>query len=434
MRKDIKLYSILTFGCQMNVRDSETIKGILESLGYNETEDTDEADIILFNTCSVRENPERKVYGRIQNFKPDTDKIIGICGCMVQQGAEFEYIKNNLPQVRMVFGTHNIHELPEILERVIAGERVLDVWEDKKDVIEGLPAKRDKGVKAFVNISYGCNNFCTYCIVPYTRGREKSREQSYIIEEIKELALSGYKEVTLLGQNVNSYGKDLGTDFASLLRAVHEVDGIERIRFMTSHPKDLSDDLIEAMAELPKVCEHLHLPLQAGSDRILKLMNRRYTAGHYLKLVEKLRKAIPDISLTTDLIVGFPQETDEDFQATLDLVKQVRFDSAFTFIYSPRKGTPAAKMIEQIDEDAKKERIYRLIEVQNRISSELNKELIGKSVEVLVEGPSKTDPHKLTGKTRTNKTINFVGPKNLVGHTVLVTVTDGKLSSLEGDM
>ncbi len=434
MRKDIKLYSILTFGCQMNVRDSETIKGILESLGYNETEDTDEADIILFNTCSVRENPERKVYGRIQNFKPDTDKIIGICGCMVQQGAEFEYIKNNLPQVRMVFGTHNIHELPEILERVIAGERVLDVWEDKKDVIEGLPAKRDKGVKAFVNISYGCNNFCTYCIVPYTRGREKSREQSYIIEEIKELALSGYKEVTLLGQNVNSYGKDLGTDFASLLRAVHEVDGIERIRFMTSHPKDLSDDLIEAMAELPKVCEHLHLPLQAGSDRILKLMNRRYTAGHYLKLVEKLRKAIPDISLTTDLIVGFPQETDEDFQATLDLVKQVRFDSAFTFIYSPRKGTPAAKMIEQIDEDVKKERIYRLIEVQNRISSELNKELIGKSVEVLVEGPSKTDPHKLTGKTRTNKTINFVGPKNLVGHTVLVTVTDGKLSSLEGDM
>ncbi len=434
MRKDIKLYSILTFGCQMNVRDSETIKGILESLGYNETEDTDEADIILFNTCSVRENPERKVYGRIQNFKPDTDKIIGICGCMVQQGAEFEYIKNNLPQVRMVFGTHNIHELPEILERVIAGERVLDVWEDKKDVIEGLPAKRDKGVKAFVNISYGCNNFCTYCIVPYTRGREKSREQSYIIEEIKELALSGYKEVTLLGQNVNSYGKDLGTDFASLLRAVHEVDGIERIRFMTSHPKDLSDDLIEAMAELPKVCEHLHLPLQAGSDRILKLMNRRYTAGHYLKLVEKLRKAIPDISLTTDLIVGFPQETDEDFQATLDLVKQVRFDSAFTFIYSPRKGTPAAKMIEQIDEDAKKERIYRLIEVQNRISSERNKELIGKSVEVLVEGPSKTDPHKWTGKTRTNKTINFVGPKNLVGQTILVTVTDGKLSSLEGDM
>lgn len=434
MRKDIKLYSILTFGCQMNVRDSETIKGILESLGYNETEDTDEADIILFNTCSVRENPERKVYGRIQNFKPDTDKIIGICGCMVQQGAEFEYIKNNLPQVRMVFGTHNIHELPEILERVIAGERVLDVWEDKKDVIEGLPAKRDKGVKAFVNISYGCNNFCTYCIVPYTRGREKSREQSYIIEEIKELALSGYKEVTLLGQNVNSYGKDLGTDFASLLRAVHEVDGIERIRFMTSHPKDLSDDLIEAMAELPKVCEHLHLPLQAGSDRILKLMNRHYTAGHYLELVEKLRKAIPDISLTTDLIVGFPQETEEDFQATLDLVKQVRFDSAFTFIYSPRKGTPAAKMIEQIDEDAKKERIYRLIEVQNRISSELNKELIGKSVEVLVEGPSKTDPHKWTGKTRTNKTINFVGPKNLVGQTVLVTVTDGKLSSLEGDM
>ena len=431
MRKDIKLYSILTFGCQMNVRDSETIKGILESLGYNETEDTDEADIILFNTCSVRENPERKVYGRIQNFKPDTDKIIGICGCMVQQGAEFEYIKNNLPQVRMVFGTHNIHELPEILERVIAGERVLDVWEDKKDVIEGLPAKRDKGVKAFVNISYGCNNFCTYCIVPYTRGREKSREQSYIIEE---LALSGYKEVTLLGQNVNSYGKDLGTDFASLLRAVHEVDGIERIRFMTSHPKDLSDDLIEAMAELPKVCEHLHLPLQAGSDRILKLMNRHYTAGHYLELVEKLRKAIPDISLTTDLIVGFPQETEEDFQATLDLVKQVRFDSAFTFIYSPRKGTPAAKMIEQIDEDAKKERIYRLIEVQNRISSELNKELIGKSVEVLVEGPSKTDPHKWTGKTRTNKTINFVGPKNLVGQTVLVTVTDGKLSSLEGDM
>ncbi len=432
MRQEIKTFLIETFGCQMNERDSETIKGILENMGFNETDDPDEADILLFNTCSVRENPERKVYGRIQQYKPNTNKIIGICGCMVQQGAEFDYIKNSLPQVSLVFGTHNIHELPQLIERVTLGERVLDVWEDKKEVIEGLPAKREKGVKAFVNISYGCNNFCTYCIVPYTRGREKSREQSFILEEIQELAQSGYKEITLLGQNVNSYGKDLGTDFASLLRAVQEVEGIERIRFTTSHPKDLSDALIKAMAELPKVCEHLHLPLQAGSDRILKVMNRRYTTEHYLQLVEKLRQAVPNIALTTDLIVGFPGETDSDFAATLEMVKKVRYDSAFTFIYSPRKGTPAAEMPDQVPEEQKKERIYQLIELQNEISGQINRELVGESVGVLVEGPSKTDPDKLTGKTRTNKTINFPGTSTLIGKTVNVVVTAGKLSSLEG--
>ncbi len=432
MHEDIKLYAILTFGCQMNVRDSETIKGILENIGFCETEDPAKADLILFNTCSVRENPERKVYGRIQQYKPGTDKIIGICGCMVQQGAEFEYIKNHLPQVSLVFGTHNLHELPQLIERVMLGERVLEVWEDKKDLIEGLPAKREKGVKAFVNISFGCNNFCTYCIVPYTRGREKSRQKQHILEEITDLARNGYKEITLLGQNVNSYGKDLGTDFASLLKAVQNIDGIERIRFTTSHPKDLSEDLIQAFVELPKLCEHLHLPLQSGSNRVLKLMNRRYTAEHYLNLVEKLRQAVPDIALTTDLIVGFPGETEADFKETLDLVKQVGYDSAFTFIYSPRKGTPAAQIKEQIAEDIKKERIYRLLELQNQISSDLNQKCVGQTVEVLVEGLSKTDTAKLTGKTRTNKTINFQGGKELIGQTVLVKVTTGKLSSLEG--
>ncbi len=432
MHKDIKLYTILTFGCQMNVRDSESIKGILENIGFYETEDSDKADLILFNTCSVRENPERKVYGRIQKYKPGTEKIIGICGCMVQQGAEFEYIKNELPQVSLVFGTHNIHELPQLLERVMLGERVLEVWEDKKDLIEGLPAKREKGVKAFVNISFGCNNFCTYCIVPYTRGREKSRQKQHILEEITDLARNGYKEITLLGQNVNSYGKDLGTDFASLLKAVQEIDGIERIRFTTSHPKDLSEDLIKAFLELPKLCEHLHLPLQSGSNRILKLMNRRYTTEHYLNLVEKLRKVVPGIALTTDLIVGFPGETEADFKDTLDMVKNVGYDSAFTFIYSPRKGTPAAQIKEQIAEEIKKERIYRLIELQNQISSDLNKKSVGKTVEVLVEGLSKSDTDKLTGKTRTNKTINFPGDIALIGRTVLVKVTAGKLSSLEG--
>lgn len=432
MHKDIKSYTILTFGCQMNVRDSETIKGILENIGFYETEDPDKADLILFNTCSVRENPERKVYGRIQQYKPGTDKIIGICGCMVQQGAEFEYIKNHLPQVSLVFGTHNLHELPQLIERVMLGERVLEVWEDKKELVEGLPAKREKGVKAFVNISFGCNNFCTYCIVPYTRGREKSRQKQHILEEITDLARNGYKEITLLGQNVNSYGKDLDTDFTSLLKAVQEIDGIERIRFTTSHPKDLSEDLIQAFVELPKLCEHLHLPLQSGSNRILKLMNRRYTAEHYLNLVEKLRQAVPGIALTTDLIVGFPGETEADFKETLDLVKQVGYDSAFTFIYSPRKGTLAAQIKEQIAEEIKKERIYRLLELQNQISSDLNQKSVDQTVEVLVEGLSKTDTAKLTGKTRTNKTINFPGNKGLIGQTVLVKVTAGKLSSLEG--
>ncbi|HOJ47073.1 MAG TPA: tRNA (N6-isopentenyl adenosine(37)-C2)-methylthiotransferase MiaB, partial [Bacillota bacterium] len=395
LSKTVKLFAILTFGCQMNVRDSETIKGILESLGYIETDNPDEADLLLFNTCSVRENPERKVYGRIQQYKEDSGKIIGICGCMVQQGAEFEYIKNELPQVRLVFGTHNIHELPELLEKAEEGQRVLNVWEDKQEIVEGLPAKRDQGVKAFVNISYGCNNFCTYCIVPYTRGREKSRTPENIISEVRELAQNGYKEVTLLGQNVNSYGKDLGLDFAALLEKVHEVEGIERIRFTTSHPKDLSDRLIAAFKNLPKLCEHLHLPVQAGSDRILKKMNRRYTREQYLELVAKLRDAVPGIALTTDIIVGFPGETEEDFLQTLDIVEKVRYDSAFTFIYSPRKGTPAAEMPDQVDEEVKKERIYRLIDLQNRISGEINQEIVGSTVEVLVEGTSKTDPSRL---------------------------------------
>jgi len=418
----------------MNVRDSETIKGILESLGYIETDNPDEADLLLFNTCSVRENPERKVYGRIQQYKEDSGKIIGICGCMVQQGAEFEYIKNELPQVRLVFGTHNIHELPELLEKAEEGQRVLNVWEDKQEIVEGLPAKRDQGVKAFVNISYGCNNFCTYCIVPYTRGREKSRTPENIISEVRELAQNGYKEVTLLGQNVNSYGKDLGLDFAALLEKVHEVEGIERIRFTTSHPKDLSDRLIAAFKNLPKLCEHLHLPVQAGSDRILKKMNRRYTREQYLELVAKLRDAVPGIALTTDIIVGFPGETEEDFLQTLDIVEKVRYDSAFTFIYSPRKGTPAAEMPDQVDEEVKKERIYRLIDLQNRISGEINQEIVGSTAEVLVEGTSKTDPSRLTGKTRSNKTINFPGDVGLIGRTVQVEVTAGKLSSLEGKL
>ena len=434
LSKTVKLFAILTFGCQMNVRDSETIKGILESLGYIETDNPDEADLLLFNTCSVRENPERKVYGRIQQYKEDSGKIIGICGCMVQQGAEFEYIKNELPQVRLVFGTHNIHELPELLEKAEEGQRVLNVWEDKQEIVEGLPAKRDQGVKAFVNISYGCNNFCTYCIVPYTRGREKSRTPENIISEVRELAQNGYKEVTLLGQNVNSYGKDLGLDFAALLEKVHEVEGIERIRFTTSHPKDLSDRLIAAFKNLPKLCEHLHLPVQAGSDRILKKMNRRYTREQYLELVAKLRDAVPGIALTTDIIVGFPGETEEDFLQTLDIVEKVRYDSAFTIIYSPRKGTPAAEMPDQVDEEVKKERIYRLIDLQNRISGEINQEIVGSTVEVLVEGTSKTDPSRLTGKTRSNKTINFPGDVGLIGRTVQVEVTAGKLSSLEGKL
>lgn len=432
----LRKFYLKTMGCQMNEHDSEVISGILMTLGYTPTEDIDDADVILYNTCCVRENPERKVYGQIGSFKALKEKkphlIIGICGCMPQQKQELQDILTKLPHVDLIFGTHNIHRLPELLERAQCGERVVEVWDDSEEIVERLPVERANQLKAFVNIIYGCNNYCSYCIVPYTRGRERSRLPEDIIAEITQLAESGYKEVTLLGQNVNAYGKDLDSDvsFARLLKLVNDIPGIERIRFTTSHPKDVSDELITALAELPKVCEHLHLPVQAGSNHVLKRMNRRYTREYYLDLVAKIREAVPNISLTTDLIVGFPGETEEDFQETLSLVETVRYTSAFTFIFSPRKGTPAANMHHQVPEEIKKDRIYRLIELQNKISHEYMQSLVGKREELLVE--EVTETQELMGRTRTNKQVIFPGSPELIGKLVTVEITEAKTWSLRG--
>lgn len=438
----MKRYYLKTMGCQMNEHDSEVIAGILASLGYQSTEELEEADLILYNTCSVRENPERKVYGHIGAFRKlkeaKPELIIGICGCMPQQKDELQNILEKLPHVDLIFGTHNIHRLPELLERAQSGERVVEVWEEAQaaqgeDHRDGLPVIRRHNVKAFVNVIYGCTNFCSYCIVPYTRGREHSRLPEMVIKEVRDLAEAGFKEVTLLGQNVNAYGKDLGADitFGKLLRELHQIEGIERIRFTTSHPRDMGDDLISAMAELPKVCEHLHLPVQAGSNRILRRMNRGYTREYYLQLVERVRRAVPGISLTTDLIVGFPGETEEDFAETLSLVEEVRFDSAFTFIFSPRKGTPAAKMTDQVPEEVKKERIYRLIDLQNEISAEHMQKLLGQELEVLVEEVSSTG---LVGRTRSNRQVHFSGDESLVGQLARVRITKASTFSLKGQL
>ncbi len=410
-----KKYLIFTYGCQMNARDSETIAGILDSLGYAPTEKEEAADLILFNTCSVRENPERKLYGKVTQLRrlkeERPDLIIGICGCMPQQEIERERIRGKHPEVDLVFGTHNIARLPELLEQARRG-RIIEV-SDEDNPDGPLPAHRQDDLKAYVNIMYGCNNFCSYCIVPYTRGSERSREPEAILNEIGKLGAAGYKEITLLGQNVNSYGKGLAAriDFAELLRLASEVPGIERIRFTTSHPKDVSERLIEALATLPKVCRHLHLPLQAGSDRILAAMNRGYTSEQYLELVSRIRSRIPDLALTTDLIVGFPTESREDFQQTLEMVKRIRYDAAFMFAYSPRVGTKAAAMEGQLTDAVKQSRLKELIALQNQISAQINSAYLNKTCEILVEGTSPKDPGELTGRTGTNKTVIFPRPE-----------------------
>ncbi|MBC7082233.1 MAG: tRNA (N6-isopentenyl adenosine(37)-C2)-methylthiotransferase MiaB [Bacillota bacterium] len=409
----MRKYFIQTFGCQMNEHDSEIIAGMLEERGYIAADAPEEADLIIFNTCCVRENPERKVYGRVADLKrlkrANPDLIIGICGCMVQQEGEAERIAAKLPHVDLVFGTMNLHRLPELLDRVEAGHKAVEVWDEEGGIVEHLPVRRADAVSAWVTIMYGCNNFCSYCIVPYVRGRERSRRFEDIVEEVKSLGRAGYREVVLLGQNVNSFGRDLedGRDFADLLQALDGTPGIYRIRYTTSHPRDFSQKLIDTIAASRTVCEHFHLPLQAGSDRVLARMNRGYTQAQYLDLVRRIRKAVPGSSITTDLIVGFPGETEEDFLQTLKVVQEVRFDSAFTFVFSPRRGTAAARMEDQVPEDVKSERIQRLIEVQEAITVEINRGLAGKVVEVLVEGESKTNPAMLAGRTRTNKLVIF---------------------------
>ena len=389
-------------------------------MGYNQTEDNEEADVILFNTCCVRENAELKLYGNIgalKNLKKKKpDLIIGVCGCMMQQKHAVEMIKEKYRHVDLIFGTHNIYRFPEIFEKALHEKYTLiDILDTEGFIVENLPVERDEKHKAWVTIMYGCNNFCSYCIVPYVRGRERSRNPEDIIKEIKNLVQDGCREVTLLGQNVNSYGKDLKIefDFADLLYKINSIDGIERIRFMTSHPKDLSNKLIKVMSECSKICEHLHLPFQAGSNKILKLMNRVYTKEEYLEKVKRIKEAIPGIALTTDIIVGFPGETTEDFEDTLDIVRKVRFDQAFTFIYSKREGTPAAEMMDIISEEEKQYNFNRLIEVQNKISREINESYKDNIYEVLVDGPSKTNKNILTGRTRTGKVVNFKGDANI---------------------
>lgn len=436
----MKRFYLKTMGCQMNDHDSEVITGLLLSLGYEATDQVGDADLILYNTCCVRENPERKVYGHIAAFRKLKEQnpqlVIGICGCMTQQKQELEKILQQLPHVDLIFGTHNIHRLPELLERAQNGEKVVEIWDEGQydegqDLRDGLPVQRSHGLKAFVNVIYGCTNFCTYCIVPYVRGKEHSRLPERILDDVANLAREGYKEVTLLGQNVNAYGKDLSLDtsFSTLLRKVNTIDGLARIRFTTSHPRDMGDDLIAALADLDKVCEHLHLPVQAGSNTLLRRMNRGYTREYYLGLVERVRQAVPGISLTTDLIVGFPGETDEDFQETLSLVKEVGFDSAFTFIYSPREGTPAAKYPNQVPEELKKERIYQLIELQNDISAQHMQRLVGTTQEVLIEGATQEG---VIGRTRTNRQVHLSGSRELLGSLLEVEITEASTWSLQG--
>ncbi|NLV92841.1 MAG: tRNA (N6-isopentenyl adenosine(37)-C2)-methylthiotransferase MiaB [Firmicutes bacterium] len=428
----------------MNERDTETMKGLLAQDGYTFTDSPEDADLIVYNTCCVRENPERKVYGQVGSLKELKEKhpdlIIAITGCMPQQPEELEQLRQRLTHVDLIIGTHNTHRLPELLHRIEeTGERIIEVWDEPEGIVEGLPAQREGRFKAFVNIMYGCTNFCTYCIVPYTRGPERSRHPEEILKEITDLTEKGFVEFTLLGQNVNSYGKDLGLDmdFAALLRQVDAIPGVRRIRFMTSHPKDITPALIDAMAELPKVCEHLHLPVQAGSNKVLQQMNRKYTVERYLEIVDRLRERIPNIHLTTDLIVGFPGETEEDFQDTLDLVRRVEYDSAFTFIYSPRTGTPAAKRSDQVPEEIKKDRIHRLIELQNSISAEKNQRMVGKEEEVLVEGRSQGGNNTWVGRTRGNKLISFIveeGDFIQPGDFATVRITTAQTFSLQGEL
>ena len=426
-------YHILTYGCQMNEHDSEKMSGMLEDMGYLETPDTQTADLIIINTCAVRENAEMKVLGNIGHLKPIKEEnpnlIIAICGCMMQEPEMVEKIKKSYPYVDLVFGTHNYHSLPRFLYRALTQKaRVFEVEEDNALIIEGLPVKRKKGVKAFVTIMQGCNNFCSYCIVPYTRGRERSREIQSIVDEVRGLVSDGVKEVTLLGQNVNSFKPS----FVSLLEAVNDIDGLERIRFMTSHPKDFSEELIDAMARLDKVCESIHLPLQSGSNAILKAMNRKYTREDYLEKVEILKKRLPGVSISTDIIIGFPGETQSDVDDTIDMIKRVGYDSAFTFIYSKRTGTPAAEKVDPTPKEVIQERFEGMLQALNEMVIEKNKDREDQIYEVLVDDLK--EEGKLQGRTREGFLVSFDGPKALLGTLQEVRITRAKKFSLEGQI
>ncbi len=422
-----RTYFVATMGCQMNARDSEKLTGILESIGARPVAE-EEADIVIYNTCCVRENAEQRVYGRLGYLKSFKQKRPGmkivLCGCMMQENTVIEKLKKSYPQVDLIFGTYNIYKFPELMEAMLdSPDQIIDLWQEQKDIVEDLPSIRKYPFKASVNIMYGCNNFCTYCIVPYVRGRERSREPENIVAEIEALVKSGVKEVQLLGQNVNSYGRGLDhpITFAQLLEKVNAIEGLERIRFISSHPKDLSQELIDAMGRLDKVCPQFHLPLQSGSDRLLRLMNRHYTKDQYLDEVRRLKEAVPGVSITTDIIVGFPTETRADFEETLDVVRKVRFDGAFTFIYSPRVGTPAASM-QQVPPEESKKNFQELLDVLEEIGTENMKKWKGQTVSVLAEEVSKNDSRMLSGRTVENHLVHFTAPQCLIGQTVDVVI------------
>ena len=433
-----KKYFLRTYGCQMNVHDGEEIASRLESLGFTPVDKIEEADVVILNTCAIRENAHDKLYGFLGRCKHEKEKnnkdlIIGICGCMAQEEGVIEELMKNHPYVDIVFGTHNIHELQELLINRNKKQNI-QVYSCEGDVYENISYKRDSDIKAWVNIQYGCDKFCTYCIVPYTRGKQRSRKSNEIIKEVQSLVDSGYKEVTLLGQNVNAYGKDIDDlSFAELLDKVSET-GIDRLRFVTSHPWDFTDEMIDIIAKKDNIMPYIHLPLQSGSSRILKLMGRRYTKEEYLELYNKIKNRIKDCAITTDIIVGFPNESEEDFNETLEVVNKCQFDSAFTFIYSPREGTPAAKIEDKIDLKTKEKRLQKLNKLINDYSLKANKKYLNKEVPVLIEGISEKDNNKLFGYTDTMKLVNIIGDKSLIGKIVNVKITDAKSFSLDGEV
>ena len=445
--KNLK-YSILTMGCQQNENDSEKLSGIIEEMCYTKTNNLEESDLIVFNTCCVRENAEDKLFGKLGEVKRLKEKqgtIIAIGGCMMQEKHIVEKLKQSYPFFDIVFGTHTLHKFPTDLLKVLSTtKRIEDILDIDGEIIEGLPIKRNDTIKASVTIMNGCNNFCSYCIVPYVRGRERSRSPKDILEEIKGLAKQGYKEITLLGQNVNSYlrverEKNIEFEeyegvnsFASLLRAINEIEGIERIRFISPHPKDFTDDVIEAIRDCNKVCKLVHLPLQSGSSNILKVMNRKYTKEQYLSLVEKMKATIPNVTFSTDIIVGFPGETEEDFEHTLDVVKKVNFEQVYMFIYSRRVGTPGDKMENQIPEEIKHKRFDRLKQLVESQIAEKNKEYVGTTQTVLIEGKSKTNTKMLTGRTDSNKVVVLEGPEDLIGKMVTLKITSEHMWYLKG--
>ena len=435
-----KSYALLTYGCQMNVHDSENIAGIMEDMGYTRIENYEKANIVILNTCAIRENAHNKVIGilgRIKHLKEtNKDLITVVCGCMAQEESIAKMIRDKYPWIDIVLGTHNFYELPVYISKVLEdNKQEICVYSIEGDVIEDIPTKRDSKVKAWVNIQYGCDKFCSYCIVPYTRGKQRSRLPKDILKEVEELKNNGYKEVTLLGQNVNAYGKDLDINYtmADLLRDTSKI-GIDRIRFVTSHPWDFTDEMIDVIAKYDNIMPYIHLPIQSGSSRILKLMGRRYTKEEYLELFHKMKEQIPNVAITTDIIVGFPGETEEDFKDTLDIVEECQFDGAYTFIFSPREGTPASLMKDETPLKEKEERLYRLNERVNYYSKQNNEKLLGKVVSVLVLGISEKDSTKVYGYTDTMKLVNIKAPTDTIGEIIDVKITDAKSFSLDGEL